>query len=356
MNGYSRYATEARAKKEEEERIAANREGRSPQPVDVNYIGPARTRFAARQGRSRTAGYSAIRQGDRNAARARAEERTAGAFKRLNESRARSFGGLKEYDKMQKSKNFARVKTPALDAHFGKKNSVVSSDPRGAYDPRKGPQGRIGAVGEDTKVDPADDMNNRVNKDIGAADFPSDVAGFDEVKKGQRGPFSMLTQRGRVKGFATFGPSQPKTPPSQQAQSKPTPAPFSSPKTEQPRQVAETKPASPPPTQRPKPVAPSKTESRQPSVPVQKPIASAKQPTAEEPKMPPLGIGGKIAIKAGDIIAETARGAKVMFGGKDPGDIRTSYRTGLDEREKTWNGIYKPGKPTPFDFFKRNPE
>lgn len=341
MNGYSQYASKYRAQKEEDERKAAQREGRSERPLDVNDIGPARTYHAAKQGRSRIAGYSVQRQGGRDAARARAEQRKNDAFTRLNDARSRSFGGLKEFDKMQRSKSFAQAKTPALNAHFGKKSSVVSSDPRGAYDPRKGPQGRPGAVGMDTQVDAADDMNNRVNKDIGAADFPSDVAGFDDVKKGQRGPFSMLTQGGRVKGYSIRS--------SPQSQSKdPTPSPSPSVAQQSPgkrSQPSPTPPPSPPPTQASKPVATSKPASRQPSASVQKPVAPAKQPTAEQPKMPPLGIGEKIALGVGDNIAEGLRAGKVLLGGEDPGDFRPSYQAGLDEREKMWNGIYKPGRP-----------
>ncbi len=293
--GYSGYAAE--------QRQIARQAG---QTVDENYIGPARTHFAARQGRKRIAGYSAVRQGGRDEARARAEERKQGAFTRLNEARSRSFGGLKEMDTMKSNPNFARAKTPALDDHFKGQRPVSSVKPK----PTNATPAAPGARGPLPGF--FDPLKNRSGGQVVA----------DQVEDALRKP-------------------QSKAP-------SPAPAP---PIAQQPP----AKPSQPPPTPAPKPVATSKPESRQPSAPVQKPIASAKQPAAEQPKMPPLGIGGKIAIKAGDIIAETARGAKVMLGGKDPGDIRPSYQLGLDEREKTWNGIYKPGKAKPYDFFERNP-
>ena len=296
-DGYSSYAAEMRQ--------LARKEG---QTVDDNYIGPARTHFAKKQGRKRIAGYSAIRQGGRDEARARAEERKQGAFARLNEARSRSFGGLKEMDAMNSNSNFAQAKTPVLDEHFKGQRPVSAVKPK-ATGPAQG--GNAPLPGFPAPA-PFDALKNRSGGQVVA----------DQVEEALRKPQSKARAHAPVPPVAQQPPAKP---------SQPTPAPA------------------------PKPVATSKPESRQPFAPVRKPIASAQQPTAEEPKMPPLGIGGKIAMKAGDIIAETARGAKVMFGGKDPGDIRPSYRTGLDEREKTWNGIYKPGKPTPFDFFKRNP-
>ena len=117
--GYSGYAAE--------QRQIARQAG---QTVDENYIGPARTHFAARQGRKRIAGYSAVRQGGRDEARARAEERKQGAFTRLNEARSRSFGGLKEMDTMKSNPNFARAETPALDDHFKGQRPVSSVKPK----------------------------------------------------------------------------------------------------------------------------------------------------------------------------------------------------------------------------------
>jgi hypothetical protein len=146
MAVYSKYASAARAAMEEKERAAAEREGRNREQLNVNEIGPARTFHAAKQGRRRIAGYSVARQGGRDEARARAEERKQGAFARLNEARSRSFGGLKEMDAMNSNPDFARAKTPALDAAFGKKDPepLKSSDPRGAQ-PDMGPRGKMGA-------------------------------------------------------------------------------------------------------------------------------------------------------------------------------------------------------------------
>ena len=118
-DGYSSYAAEMRQ--------MARRAG---QTVDDSYIGPARTPFASRQGRKRIAGYSAVRQGGRDEARARAEERKQGAFARLNEARSRSFGGLTEMDTMTSDPNFAHAKTPVLDDHFKGQRPVSSVKPK----------------------------------------------------------------------------------------------------------------------------------------------------------------------------------------------------------------------------------
>jgi hypothetical protein len=189
---YSKYA---QAERDEYQ----HRFGQKP---DVNYVGMARTRNAARQGRRRIAGYSHERQGGRDAARQRAEDRKTGAFKRLSAARNQHFGGLKEFDAMQDPNRFNRKKGDGkggLNDYYAAQNNPKRVRPVSSVKSAA----PVGPIGPAEPVGDANPMNNRVNIGLGAADFPSDVAGFDDVKKGQKGPFNMLTVKGRVKGYAT---------------------------------------------------------------------------------------------------------------------------------------------------------
>jgi hypothetical protein len=64
----------------------------------------------------RIQGYSQERQGGRDEARARADQRMDEARERIGKSRERGFGGLGDFYEDQKNPNFARPKTPMLDA------------------------------------------------------------------------------------------------------------------------------------------------------------------------------------------------------------------------------------------------
>jgi hypothetical protein len=64
----------------------------------------------------RIQGYSQERQGGRDEARARADQRMNEARERIGKSRERGFGGLKEFYENQTNPNFARPQTPMLDA------------------------------------------------------------------------------------------------------------------------------------------------------------------------------------------------------------------------------------------------
>jgi hypothetical protein len=64
----------------------------------------------------RIQGYSQERQGGRDEARARADQRMDEARERISKSRERGFGGLGDFYEDQKNPNFARPKTPMLDA------------------------------------------------------------------------------------------------------------------------------------------------------------------------------------------------------------------------------------------------
>jgi hypothetical protein len=64
----------------------------------------------------RIQGYSQERQGGRDEARARADQRMDEALERIGKSRERGFGGLKEFYENQTNPNFARPQTPMLDA------------------------------------------------------------------------------------------------------------------------------------------------------------------------------------------------------------------------------------------------
>jgi hypothetical protein len=64
----------------------------------------------------RIQGYSQERQGGRDEARARADQRMDEARERIGKSRERGFGGLKEFYENQTNPNFARPQTPMLDS------------------------------------------------------------------------------------------------------------------------------------------------------------------------------------------------------------------------------------------------
>ena len=64
----------------------------------------------------RIQGYNQERQGGRDEARARADQRMNEARERIGKSRERGFGGLKEFYENQTNPNFARPQTPMLDA------------------------------------------------------------------------------------------------------------------------------------------------------------------------------------------------------------------------------------------------
>jgi hypothetical protein len=64
----------------------------------------------------RIQGYSQERQGGRDEARARADQRMDEARERIGKSRERGFGGIGEFYENQKNPNFARPQTPMLDA------------------------------------------------------------------------------------------------------------------------------------------------------------------------------------------------------------------------------------------------
>jgi hypothetical protein len=64
----------------------------------------------------RIQGYSQERQGGRDEARARADQRMNEARERIGKSRERGFGGIGEFYENQKNPNFARPQTPMLDS------------------------------------------------------------------------------------------------------------------------------------------------------------------------------------------------------------------------------------------------
>jgi ABC-type transporter Mla subunit MlaD len=63
----------------------------------------------------RIQGYSQERQGGRDEARARADQRMNEARERIGKSRERGFGGIGEFYENQKNPNFAKPQTPMLD-------------------------------------------------------------------------------------------------------------------------------------------------------------------------------------------------------------------------------------------------
>lgn len=71
----------------------------------------------------RIKGFSAEAMGGRDEARARAAARRAAGDEKRAGAYKRSFGGLDEFYADQKDPGFARAKTPALDAFFGKRGA-----------------------------------------------------------------------------------------------------------------------------------------------------------------------------------------------------------------------------------------
>lgn len=116
--GYSRYATGARQQYRDKNKV----------DPPTNYVGPARPgSHASRRGMSRIAGYSQARQGGREEARARADDRAATSHAKREQAYSSAFGGLKEYDRGQKSTR--KVSTPNLDAYAARQNDPARRRP-----------------------------------------------------------------------------------------------------------------------------------------------------------------------------------------------------------------------------------
>lgn len=76
----------------------------------------------------RIQGFSAEKMGGRDEARNRAAQRAALSEARRGAAYERGFGGLDEFYADQKDPNFARARTPMLDAAFGRRQPILSTE------------------------------------------------------------------------------------------------------------------------------------------------------------------------------------------------------------------------------------
>ena len=105
---------------------------------------------AAKAGRIQ--GFSAEKMGGRDEARARAEQRRALGDAKRAAAYERGFGGLDDFYADQKDPNFARAKTPMLDAAFGKRAPIISMDKTRGGEGRGQDLGQLVAVATDSKA------------------------------------------------------------------------------------------------------------------------------------------------------------------------------------------------------------
>jgi hypothetical protein len=80
----------------------------------------------AKEGRIQ--GFSAEKMGGRDEARNRAAQRAALSEAKRGAAYERGFGGLDDFYADQRDPNFARAKTPLLDAAFGKRQPMISTE------------------------------------------------------------------------------------------------------------------------------------------------------------------------------------------------------------------------------------
>jgi hypothetical protein len=100
----------------------------------------------------RIQGYSWAKQGGRDEARARAEQRRALGDAKRAAAYERGFGGLDDFYADQKDPNFARAKTPMLDAAFGKRQALISTEKTRGGEGRGQDLGQLVAVATDSKA------------------------------------------------------------------------------------------------------------------------------------------------------------------------------------------------------------
>jgi hypothetical protein len=100
----------------------------------------------------RIQGFSAEKMGGRDEARNRAAQRQALSEAKRGAAYERGFGGLDDFYADQKDPNFARAKTPILDAAFGKRQPLISTEKLRGSEGRGSDFGQLVAVATDTKT------------------------------------------------------------------------------------------------------------------------------------------------------------------------------------------------------------
>jgi hypothetical protein len=105
---------------------------------------------AAKAGRIQ--GFSAEKMGGRDEARNRAAQRAALSEAKRGAAYERGFGGLDDFYEDQRDPNFARAKTPLLDAAFGKRAPMFSMEKTRGGEGRGQDLGQLVAVATDSKA------------------------------------------------------------------------------------------------------------------------------------------------------------------------------------------------------------